>query len=270
MDKIKLWENGAPYFEPEFGQEEPALVPYLLNDGEVHPCVIVFPGGGYHHRAHHEGEQVSEWLNSLGFHSFVLEYRLTPYTYPAILGDALRSVRLVRYRAKEFGIDPEKIGVLGFSAGGHLAYMTALRYGDAELDASDPIDSVSSKPNLAVPCYAVASFEQYHHGGSASNFLGEKENTAEMRHKFSAEQLVKEDTPPMFIWHAADDPAVPVENALNMAMALRAKRVPFALHVYPFGGHGKNLAKEIPMACAWPSACGAWLYEIFEMEKKND
>ncbi len=268
MEKIKLWENGTPYFEPEYGQEEPALVPFLIRDGKVHPCVIVFPGGGYHHRADHEGAPVAEWLNTIGINSFVLEYRLTPYTRPAILGDALRAVRLVRHRAAEFGIDPGKIGVLGFSAGGHLAYMTALRYRDAELNPEDPIDAVSSKPNLAVPCYAVASFEQFHNSGSTVNFLGE-ENTAEMRHQYSAEQNVTEDTPPMFLWHAADDPAVPVENALNMAMALRAKRVPFALHVYPFGGHGKNLAKDIPMACAWPEACAAWLYEIFEMEAKG-
>ncbi len=269
MEKIKLWENGTPYFDPEIGQEEPALVPYLINDGKVHPCVIVFPGGGYHHRAHHEGEPVAQWLNTLGINSFVLEYRVTPYTYPAILGDGLRSVRLVRHRAAEFGIDPDRIGVLGFSAGGHLAYMTALRHGDAELDPADPIDTESSKPTLAVPCYAVASFEQFHNVGSAVNFLGE-ENTAEMRHIYSAEQNVTEDAPPMFIWHAADDPAVPVENALNMALALRAKRVPFAMHIYPMGGHGKNLAREIPMASMWPEECARWLVETLEMEKDND
>ncbi|MBE7063154.1 MAG: alpha/beta hydrolase [Clostridia bacterium] len=268
MEKIKLWEKETPYYNAEFEQEEPALVPYLLQDGKVHPCVIVFPGGGYHHRANHEGEPISQWLNTLGIHSFVLEYRLAPYTYKAILADALRSVRLVRHRAAEFGIDPEKIGVLGFSAGGHLAYMTALRHGDAELDPADPIDAESSRPSLAVPCYAVASFEQFHHGGSAANFLGE-ENTADMRHQYSAETLVTEDTPPMFLWHAADDPAVPVENALNMAKALRAKRIPFSLHVYPRGGHGKNLAKDIPMACGWPEACARWLSDIFEMEAEG-
>ncbi|MBE7025433.1 MAG: alpha/beta hydrolase [Ruminococcaceae bacterium] len=268
MEKIKLWEKETPYFKPEYEQEEPALVPYLLNDGKVHPCVIVFPGGGYHHRANHEGEPIAQWLNTLGIHSFVLEYRVTPYTYPAILGDGLRSVRLVRHRAAEFGIDPDKIGVLGFSAGGHLAYMTALRYQDAELYPSDPIDAESSKPNLAIPCYAVASFEQFHHGGSAANFLGE-ENTAEMRHKYSAENNVTEDTPPMFIWHTMGDPVVPVENALNMARALRAKRVPFALHIYPNGGHGRNLAKDIPQTCTWPDACAAWLSENFKMEAEG-
>lgn len=265
MEKIKLWENGTPYFNPDFEQEEPALVPFLIEDGKVHPCVIVFPGGGYHHRANHEGAPVSEWLNTLGINSFVLEYRLTPYTKPAILNDALRAVRLVRHRALEFGIDPEKIGVLGFSAGGHLAYMTALCHEEAELHPEDPIDKESSKPNLAVPCYAVASFEQFYHNGSAINFLGE-EATVDMRQKYSAENRVTEETPPMFIWHAADDPAVPVENALNMAKALRAKRVPFELHIYPYGGHGKNLARDIPLTCTWPEACALWLRDQFEME----
>lgn len=265
MEKIKLWENGTPYFNPDFEQEEPALVPFLIEDGKVHPCVIVFPGGGYHHRANHEGAPVSEWLNTLGINSFVLEYRLTPYTKPAILNDALRAVRLVRHRALEFGIDPEKIGVLGFSAGGHLTYMTALRHEEAELNPADPIDKESSKPNLAVPCYAVASFENMPHTGSARNFLGENASLEDM-HKYSAEQNVTEDTPPMFIWHAADDPAVPVENALNMAKALRAKRVPFELHIYPYGGHGKNLARDIPLTCTWPEACALWLRDQFEME----
>ncbi len=268
MEKIKLWENGTPFFNPAFEQEEPALVPYLLNDGKEHPCVIVFPGGGYHHRANHEGEPIAQWLNTLGINSFVLEYRLTPYTYPAILGDALRSVRLVRHRAAEFGIYPDKIGVLGFSAGGHLAYMTALRHGDAELDENDPIDRESSRPDLAVPCYAVASFEMFYHGGSAQNFLGE-ENTYDMRHKYSAENNVTEDAPPMFIWHTVEDGAVPVENALNMALALRAKRVPFALHIYPNGGHGRNLAKDIPQTCTWPETCAIWLKENFGMENEN-
>ena len=268
MEKIKLWENGTPYFNPEFEQEEPALVPFLLNDGKAHPCVIVFPGGGYHHRAQHEGAPVSEWLNSIGINSFVLEYRLTPYTRPAILGDALRAIRLVRHRAAEFGIMPDKIGVLGFSAGGHLAYMSALRHFDAELGPSDPIDKESSRPDLAVPCYAVASFENMPNTGSARNFLGADASLDEL-HKYSAEQNVTEDAPPMFIWHATDDGAVPVENALNMAAALRAKRVPFSLHIYPSGGHGKNLARQIPLACKWPEDCALWLYENFEMEAKG-
>ncbi len=265
---IKLWEKETPYFKKEYGQEEPALVPYLLNDGEVHPCVIVFPGGGYHGRANHEGEPISRWLNSIGINSFVLEYRVEPYTYRAILGDALRAVRLVRYRAAEFGVDPNKIGVLGFSAGGHLACMTALRHMDAELDVNDPVDTVSSRPDLAILCYPVISFVSFHHQGSMQRFLGE-EATWEMRKRFSGENIVTEEAPPMFIWHTAPDAGVPCENSLLLAKTLKEKNVPFSLHIYPNGGHGKGLAEDIPVTCMWTKDCALWLSETFEMEAKG-
>ncbi len=266
MEKFKLWESDAPYFQPEIGQEEPAIVPYLLNDGKIHPCVLVFPGGGYHHRAGHEGEPVAQWLNEIGFNAFVVEYRLTPYNYKAILADAFRSIRLVRYRAAEWGIDPDKVGVLGFSAGGHLAYMTSVLYPEAELRENDPVDKMSSRPDLAVLCYAVASFERFPSMHSANNFLGDEVNL-EMLHKFSTVTNITEDTPPMFIWHTVEDKSVAVENALETAIALRAKRVPFALHVYPNGGHGQNLARHIPQTCRWTLDCEVWLRETFGTEE---
>lgn len=264
----RLWENEVPYFTPEYGQTEPALVPYLLKDGEVHPCVIVFPGGGYSGRANHEGEPIAQWLNSIGIHAFVLEYRVAPYTYKAILRDAVRSVRFVRCRAAEFGIDPGKIGVLGFSAGGHLALMTALRYMDAECRADDPIDSVSGRPDLAVLCYPVVSFVSYFHEGSMNRFLGE-EPTWELRQKFAGEKAVTPDAPPMFIWHTAEDGSVPVENSIQLALSLREKRVPFALHVYPYGTHGKALARDLYQTELWTEECTRWLFENFEMEERG-
>ncbi len=265
MNKVKLWEKNTPYFCTEYGQEEPTLVPYLLQDGKTHPCIIVFAGGGYDHRAYHEGEPVAQWLNTIGFHAFVLEYRLRPYTHDAMVSDAVRSVRLVRYRAEAFGIDPNKIGVLGFSAGGHLAYMTALRYKDGSVNPEDPTDSVSGRPDFAVACYAVASFEKFAHMGTAECFLGEGFTTLDL-HTFSAEQNVTPDTPPMFLWHTAGDEVVPVENSLNMAKALRANRVPFSLHIYPNGGHGLGLAADIPLTSNWTKDLKAWLSEILEME----
>lgn len=268
MNKIKLWEENTPYFCAEYEQEEPALVPYLLEDGKTHPCVIVFPGGAYHHRAYHEGEPVAQWLNQIGFHAFVLEYRLTPYTYSAILADATRSVRLVRHRAAEFGIYANQIGVLGFSAGGHLAYMTSLRYHEGILNQEDPIDAASARPDFTVACYAVASFEQFTNTHTVNNFLGE-EATREDFHTYSAEHNVTADAPPMFLWHTAGDVSVPVEHTLNMAKALRANRVPFAMHIYPNGDHGKGLAAEISQTCNWPKDCAAWLSEILEMEAKG-
>ncbi len=268
MDKIKLWEKNTPYFNEEFGQEEPALVPYLLEDGKTHPCVIVFPGGGYHHRAHHEGEPVAEWLNSIGFHSFVLEYRLEPYDRHAIMADAARSIRLVRHRAKEFGINPNQLGVLGFSAGGHLAYMMALRASDAAT-VGDVIDSESARPDFAIPCYAVASLITLPESGTKSRFMGEDVGNTELLNRYSADLAVTQDAPPMFIWHAVDDPVVSVTHSLDVAKALREKEVPFSLFVYPNGGHGKNLAAEIPVTCNWTFECEKWLYDLLEMEAKG-
>ncbi len=260
---IKLWEKEIPYFNAEYNQEEPCLTPFLLDDGKVHPCIIVLAGGGYDHRAEHEGAPIAKWLNTVGINAFVLAYRFAPYTRKAILGDALRAVRLVRSRAEEFNIDPEKVGVIGFSAGGHLAAMTALRHADAELSADDPVDAFSSRPDVAVLCYPVISFQKFPHLGSAKNFLGAERKLLQM---YSAEQLVTEDAPPMFLWHAADDPIVPVENSIMMALALREKKIPFALHIYPRGGHGKNLAIGIPETCRWPETCAAWISNQFGIE----
>lgn len=265
MEKIKLWEENTPFFNPEFGQEEPALVPYLLEDGKTHPCVIVFPGGGYHHRAHHEGEPVAQWLNSIGFHSFVLEYRLEPYDRHAILADAVRSVRLVRHRAKAFGINPDELGVLGFSAGGHLAYMTALRHSDAAT-VGDEIDNESARPDFVIPCYAVASLVNSPEGGTATRFLGKDIKDDVLLKRYSAELAITENAPPMFIWHAVNDPVVAVSHSLDVAKALHENKVPFSLFVYPNGEHGKNLAAEIPVTCNWPMECKAWLYDLLEME----
>ncbi|MDD6309391.1 MAG: alpha/beta hydrolase [Clostridia bacterium] len=264
---MKLWENGTPYYDEAIGQPETEIIPYLLEGDAVRPCVIVFPGGGYTHRAYHEGEPVAQWLNSIGIHAFVLEYRIHPYTYKAILADALRAVRFVRYHAAEFGIDPQKIGTLGFSAGGHLASCTAFCYDMAELNENDPVDKVSSRADLSVLCYPVVSLASYANHGSRESFLGDEMNNWTLIRRFSAEENVTENTPPIFMWHASDDLAVPVENSLQLATALRRKSIPFALHVYPFGGHGKGLATDLPMMSAWADTCAEWLRYTFEMEK---
>ena len=265
---IKLWENGAPYFDASFGQEEPNLAPYLIEDGKIHPAVIVFPGGGYSHRAYHEGEPVAQWLNSIGLHAFVLQYRVNPYTYPAILNDALRAVRLVRYKAAEFRIDPNKIGTLGFSAGGHLASCTAFCYDLAELDENDPVDRVSSRTDCAVLCYPVLSFVRFSHVPSAQNFMGKEYGERRVLRRFSPEENVTENTPPIFMWHTEADLSVPTENSLQLAMALQEKNIPYSLHIYPFGGHGQGLAQNLPLAAEWTTSCAAFLGKIFEMEKE--
>ena len=156
MERISLWER-APLFEESFGQPAPSLTPYLLPGGGARGAVIVCPGGGYVVKADHEGAPIAERLNELGFHAFVLDYRVAPYRHPVPLLDVQRAIRLVRHRAQEFGVLPDKIAILGFSAGGHLVCTAATHYDAGDPAALDPIDRESCRPDLFVPCYAVAS-----------------------------------------------------------------------------------------------------------------
>ena len=155
MEKLKLWEK-TPLFDESIGQEEPALMPYLLKDGKKHGAVIVCPGGGYSHKAAHEGGPIALRLNEQGINALVLDYRVAPYRHPAPLLDALRAIRYVRYHAEKLGVLPDKIGILGFSAGGHLTCTAATLYDKGNPEAEDPIDRVSARPDVFIPCYPVA------------------------------------------------------------------------------------------------------------------
>lgn len=264
---IKLWEN-TPYSNHEYDQEEPSLTPYLIDKKES-PCVIVCPGGGYHHRAYHEGEPVARWLNTLGYSAFVLNYRLAPYTYKAIIGDVLRAVRFVRFNGAAYNVNPDKIVTLGFSAGAHLASCAALYYDMAELDKNDPVDKMSSRADAAVLCYPVISFrDEIANMGSRKNFLGEEWADIKLAESFSGELNVTEDTPPMFLWHTSNDAAVPVENSLRLGEALHRKGVLFELHVYPDGPHGLGLANDEnhrnKRAAEWTENCARWLAGLFD------
>ncbi len=260
---MKLWENNTPYFDSSIGQAEPEIIPYLA-DGENTPAIVVCAGGGYTHRAPHEAEPVAEWIQSMGISAFIVTYRLTPYTYPAILADVQRAIRLVRYKAKEFNVDPNKVGVLGFSAGGHLAMTSALHYDLAE-DSGDEVDKMSPKPDAAILCYPVVTMcEDYLHWGSMNYFLGGKTEDMELRKKFSGERNVTPDTPPMFIWHNSDDKGVPVQNSLRLAEALAKNNVLYEMHIYPQGGHGPGLAKDKGRCAEWTLSCGNWLADLWK------
>lgn len=259
MDKFYLWEKGkAPCFKPEYGQEEPSLTPYLLDDGKKSGCVIVCPGGGYRIRADYEGGPVAQEINQYGVNSFVLNYRVYPYKYPAITEDVLRAIRYVRFNADRFGIDPNKIAVLGFSAGGHLAN-SAMCVFDYGRDDGDEIDKVSSRPDGVVLCYGVISLKKYTHAGSKDVLIGGLENEEELANKMSGELAVKEDTPPCFIWHTQDDQAVPVWNSLDLYSALTKQGISAALHVFPHGQHGLGLAKDRNDVSKWSELLGCWL-----------
>jgi acetyl esterase/lipase len=173
--------------------------------------------------------------------------------------DAQRAIRYIRHQAREWNLDPDRIGILGFSAGGHLASSAAVHYNEGQEDAIDPVERYSSKPNVQVLCYPVITFgEQYVHQGSMRNLLGEEPEEA-LREHLSSEKHVTEDTAPAFIWHTADDRGVVPENSMIHTMALLAKKVPTELHVFEHGRHGLGILNEIPDVLVWTELCERWL-----------
>ncbi|TFE28591.1 alpha/beta hydrolase [Cohnella luojiensis] len=255
---IELWPDGAPWAQGNKDEDIPAIRSYLVQ-GEGRGAVIVCPGGGYGMRADHEGEPIAKWLNGIGIHAFVLRYRVAPYRYPCALTDAQRAVRYVRHHASEWGINAGKIGVLGFSAGGHLTASVGTHYDSGKPEAVDPIDRQSCRPDAILPCYPVITLKPpFFHQGSALNLLGDNPDP-ELIELLSCEGQVTPDTPPTFLWHTSDDGAVPVENSLLFAAALSKNKVPFDLHVYEHGRHGLGLAEDEPHVASWTSICGSWL-----------
>jgi acetyl esterase/lipase len=240
-------------------QDIPTLTPYIPKEKATGAAVIVCPGGGYSHLADHEGGPVAEWLNSVGITAFVLKYRIGPrYHHPAPLQDAARAIRLVRSRAAEWKLDPQRIGILGFSAGGHLASTIGTHFDLGVPDATDPIERVSSRPDLLVLIYPVITMGNFTHAGSKKQLLGDNPS-AEMVTLLSNELQVTKDTPPTFLVHTANDAGVPVENSLHFAEALRKAGVPFEMHIYERGPHGFGLGGKDPVLSTWPTTCAAWL-----------
>jgi len=255
---VFLWPNGAPGAKGDTLEDKPRITPYLVSGDGPNACIVVCPGGGYGGRAAHEGEPVARWLNTLGISAVVLDYRVKPYLHPIPLGDAQRAIRFVRAKAAEWRIDPKRVGILGFSAGGHLAASASTIFDASNPDAPDPIDRQSCRPDATVLCYPVITFGEFRHNGSMVNLLG-KDPDPKLRESLSLETRVTSQTPPTFLWHTSDDSGVPVENSLLYAMALRRNKVPFALHVFPHGPHGIGLAANVPEARQWPTICAEWL-----------
>lgn len=258
MKQIFLWPEGAPYAAGDSDEDCPAITPYLV-EGDNRPAVIICPGGGYGMRANHEGEPIAQWLNGLGISAFVLRYRVAPYQYPCALLDVQRAIRRIRHEAKQFRIQSDKIGVLGFSAGGHLAANAGTSYDSGNKTADDAIERQSCRPDLLVLCYPVITLENpFTHAGSRENLLG-KEHEWSRVEQLSNERNVTKDTPPTFLWHTSDDSGVPVENSLMFAAALSKHNVPFDLHVYTKGRHGLGLAEDEQHTNGWPGECASWL-----------
>ncbi|MNI33312.1 Acetylxylan esterase precursor [compost metagenome] len=252
-----LWPEGAPLAKGITEEDQPAITPYIP-EGPVQASVIVCPGGGYGIRAEHEGEPIAKWLNGLGIAAFVLRYRVAPYPYPAALLDAQRAIRYVRLHAAEWGIQSKKVGILGFSAGGHLTSTAGTHYDLGNQQAADPIEQESCRPDAMILCYPVITMrDPLAHEGSRANLLGLSPDES-MIHLLSNEEQVTADTPPTFLWHTADD-FVAVENSLQFAAALSKNKVPFDLHVYEKGVHGLGLAIDDEHVGTWPDICGLWL-----------
>lgn len=256
---LYLWKDEVIGFDEKIGQDKPRLIPYLLKQDELAPAIIVCPGGAYTHVAPHEGEPIAKWLNTIGINAFVLEYRVEPYMHPYPMFDVQRAIRYVRYNCKEFNIDPNRIGILGSSAGGHLAGISSVHFDFGKQDG-DEIDKVSCRPDMTILCYPVITTGEYRHKNSFKTLLGEKQSQ-ELLDYMSVEKQVSGNTPPVFLWHTAEDAAVPMENSLLLAKALKENGVEFELHIFPNGRHGLGLLNEVPYVTRWAKLCEEWLIE---------
>ena len=246
QQEFPLWPNGAPGALGTSTNDIPTLTPYLPEPSQsTGAAIVICPGGGYGGLATHEGTGYAKWLSDHGVAAFVLKYRLGVhgYRHPVMLQDAARALRLVRSEVSKWALDPAKIGIMGSSAGGHLASTLLTHFDSGKPDDADLIERVSSRPDLGVLCYAVITMGSDTHSGSKSNLLG-KAPTPELVELLSNEKQVTDKTPPCFLWHTWEDPAVKVENTLAFATALRQHGVPFDLHIYQHGGHGMGLGKN--------------------------
>lgn len=264
---IRLWEGDAPGALGNADKDIPTLTPYLPTpEKATGAAMVICPGGGYGGLAKHEGEDYALWLRDQGVSCFVLKYRLGSggYRHPVPLQDVSRAIRLVRAKAAGWKLDPKRIGVMGSSAGGHLASTVLTHFDSGKADSEDAIEKQSSRPDLGILCYPVITMGGKTHGGSKKNLLGENPSP-ELIKLLSNELQVTKETPPCFIFHTVEDAGVPVENALLFGSALREKNVPFDLHVYEKGPHGMGLGFKVYATYEpgklhpWTSACLFWL-----------
>ncbi|RUL88470.1 alpha/beta hydrolase [Tautonia sociabilis] len=278
--ELRLWPDAAPGALGNEAKDIPTITLYRADPSvATGAAIVICPGGGYGGLAmDHEGHQVAEWLNSVGITGVILKYRLgsSGYRHPIPLTDAQRAIRTVREKAEDWGIDPNRVGVLGFSAGGHLASTVGTHFDSGNPEADDPIDRQSSRPDLMVLGYpVVAMATEYAHGGSKRNLLGE-DPSADLVESLSNERMVTPETPPTFLVHTNEDTGVPAENSLLFVLALRKAGVPVELHLFEGGRHGLGLGNGLPdrgigpdeAFSAWPGLCETWLKKHGFLDRK--
>jgi acetyl esterase/lipase len=259
---IPLWQDGAPGALGSAAEDIPTLTIYMPpNTAGPMTAVIVAPGGSYRALSmNKEGRAPANYLNTLGIAAFVLKYRLGPkYHHPIELGDMQRAIRTLRARAGEWHLDPARIGVMGFSAGGHLAATASTHFDRGNPSASDPIERAGSRPDFAILAYPVITFtESWTHQGSKTNLLGDKPDPA-LASSLSTETQVSAETPPTFLFHTNADTVVPVENSVAYFLALRKAGVPAEMHVFKDGAHGAGMPMQDPALSEWPTVLANWL-----------
>ncbi|MEM9885595.1 MAG: alpha/beta hydrolase [Bacteroidota bacterium] len=265
VDTLLLYPEGAPDALGTAEADIPTLTAYYApKDKATGGAVMICPGGGYAALAmDHEGKQIAEWFQSLGIHAFVLKYRLgkwdgSGYQHPTMLNDAKRGFRIIRSSAQKWNIDPHRIGIMGFSAGGHLASTLATHFDDGQTDAKDPIERVSCLPNFLVLGYPVISFQEYAHSGSRRFLLGPTPSMTDVEN-LSNHKQVSVLTPPTFFFHTNEDKGVPPENSVLFYLALREKNIPAELHIYEKGRHGVGFAPDDPVLSSWKDRLKDWL-----------
>jgi len=254
MSTTYLWPEEVTGDSPR-----PTLTHYPATE-PTGASMVVCPGGGYEFLADHEGEPVAQWLATLGIDAYVLRYRLGPADrHPAMWHDVSRAMRIVRSTARHEKRDPKRVGVLGFSAGGHLASTISTRFDNGDRYADDHTERASSRPDLSVLIYPVITMDlTYGHTGSRRNLLGPDAGT-DLIDALSNDKQVSAHTPPAFLIHSDDDDAVSVEHALMYAAALRRHKVPYEMHIFEHGGHGYGLAHHDPALSTWTPLCAHWL-----------
>lgn len=258
----RLWPDGAPGAKGDAPEDTPELIFYLpARQQATGAAVVIYPGGGYRALAmDHEGHQVARFFTAHGVAAIIVKYRLGPrYRHPAMLQDALRAIRVVRSRAGELGIKPDRIGVMGFSAGGHLASSAATLFDHEDGKAADGLEAVSSRPDFAVLGYPVIVFSaDVTHKGSQTHLLGENASQ-ELVMRLSTDRQVTAKTPPTFLFHTTEDTAVPPQNSLAFYLALKQAGVPAELHIYEKGQHGVGLAPHDRELSTWPDRLIGWM-----------